>query len=893
MRKSVAWALGCLVVISATASFKSEAEAHGVAAKPANMKASFRLPETIVPLTYNIKLAPDLKKSTFSGSERVVLDLKADSEKIYFHSKDLKISRVTISGGAGKVESTFALDGKNDLLIITAQKSLARGKYNVDISFSGTLNEKLVGFYRSTFRDSKGAIHVLATTQMEATDCRRMIPCLDEPAMKAKFKLTVDIDPAHVAISNSPIAKSTTDKVKGIKRVEFAETPSMSTYLLALIVGEFESTEPVSVDGTPIRVWSVKGKKHLGHYSRDMAVKLLPFFNSYFKIAYPWKKLDLVAVPDFEAGAMENPGAITFRETLLLVDPQTASVDSLRDVCNVLAHEMAHMWFGDLVTMAWWDDLWLNEAFATWMATKAVDAVIPKWEYWKNYAMTRSHAMETDALQSTRTIQAKVINPDQASEMFDAITYSKGSSILRMLEMYVGESVFQEGVHQYLSKYSYGNATTADLWNSIGAVAKRPVAEIMHSWVHQPGYPLVSLESNGRVDAAQAIFLLDREARKAIERIWMIPLGMRLATSPVSEKPQVVGEYELIDKAQTETKLARQEQPVLGNIGGVGFYRTRYSEPLLASLLPVIQTRLNSPERLSLINDYWALARGGDISMADYFQVVATYKKETDYSVWQTVLNQLSSLDYYVDDKSRAAFERFLRDHLSHSKKTLGWFPTKGESDLVKLGRAKTLTLLGTLGQDPETIAQARKLFTQYVKNDKSVDPDLVDPITSIVAYNGGVKDYQTMWKLHKQARTPEISERNLMALGSFRDKALIDRTLKLSISPEVRTQDAPNLLGGMLGNRVSNETSWRFVEANWKAITSRFSQQSIPHTVGHASFSTEAQYEMMKKFFDTHPIKAGETTIARTLERVRIAKAFRKRSADELNSWLQKNWSP
>lgn len=891
MRKSVAWALGSLVVISSTVA-RVEVGAHGIAAKPA-VQASFRLPESTVPLTYDIELAPDLRKNSFSGSEKVVLQLKAASEKIFFHSKDLKIGAVTISGGAAKFACSFVLDAKNDLLVITAAQRLDPGQYNVDIKFSGILNDKLVGFYRSSFKDAKGVTHNLASTQMEATDCRRMIPCLDEPAMKSKFKLAVDIEPGHVAISNSPVVKTTIDKVKGIKRVEFAETPAMSTYLLALIVGEFESSEPVTVEGTPIRVWAVKGKKHLGAYSRDMAVKLLPFFNNYFKIAYPWKKLDLVAVPDFEAGAMENPGAITFRETLLLVEPQTASVDSLRDVCNVIAHEMAHMWFGDLVTMAWWDDLWLNEAFATWMATKAVDAVIPKWEYWKNYALTRSHAMETDALQSTRTIQAKVINPDQASEMFDTITYSKGSSILRMLEMYVGEPVFQEGVHQYLSKHAYANATTADLWNAIGAVAKRPVAEMMHSWVHQPGYPLISLRVDATVEASQSIFLLDRQLRDTIDRTWMVPLGMRLVNAPVPETPQVVGEYDLLEKARALTKLARQEQPVLGNIGGVGFYRTRYSEPLLASLLPVIQTRLNSPERLSLINDYWALARGGDIPIEDYFNVVAMYKRESDYSVWQTVLNQLASLDFYVADQSQASYQRFIQNHLAHSKQTLGWFPAKGESDLVKLGRAKTLTLLGTLGQDSQTIAQARKLFAQYIKNDKSVDPDLVDPITSIVAYNGGVKEYETIWRLHKRARTPEISERNLMALGSFRDKALIDRTLKLAISPEVKTQDAPNLLGGMLGNRVSNETSWRFLEANWKPITARFSQQSIPHTVGHASFSTQAQYEMIKKFLDSHPIKAGETTIARTLERVRIAKAFRQRSAADLNAWLRKNWSP
>ncbi|HEY9715962.1 MAG TPA: M1 family metallopeptidase, partial [Trichormus sp.] len=457
-------------------------------------QAGFRLSPFINPQEYELTFEPDLEKFTFVGAETIKLMIDKRTSEFALNAAELKIldaSLVPVDASSHRIDLKIEPDVKNEAVKFVAKEALEPGKYRFSCHFVGTLNDKLRGFYRSSYEDDKHVKRWIATTQMEPTDARRMFPCFDEPAFKAVFKISAVIDPSMTAISNAPVGAES--QVSGGKKklVAFERSPRMSSYLVALVIGNFQSTEMQQSAGVPIRVWTVAGKVPLARYALDEAVKIMKFESDYFGISYPNKKLDLIAIPDFSAGAMENLGAITFRDTALLTDPKTGSLFERESITSIAAHEMAHQWFGDLVTMKWWDDLWLNEAFATWMASKTVDALHPEWREMTYVIGSRNGALGTDGLKSTRAIHANVNNPAQAVEMFDNITYQKGAAVLRMLEKYVGPNIFQKGINKYLNAHQFDNATTEDFWSAIASCTVNvPVAEIMRTFIYQPGAPL-------------------------------------------------------------------------------------------------------------------------------------------------------------------------------------------------------------------------------------------------------------------------------------------------------------------------------------------------------------------------------------------------------------------
>ena len=437
----------------------------------------YRLPRHVVPLRYDLRLEPDLIAARFAGEETITLTVLHPTSEIVLNAIELDITSAQITGESGPArQATIALDASLQRCHLTFATPLSPGVWRLTMTFCGTLNDKLRGFYRSTYKDERGTIHNMAATQFEATDARRAFPCWDEPDFKAVFATTLVIDPALTAVSNSTIASET--HAGGKKVVRFADTMKMSTYLVAFIVGRIEPTEPVMIGKTPLRLWSVPGKGHLARFGQDIAAASLSFFERYYGIPYPGDKLDLLAIPDFASGAMENLGAITYRETALLVDQQSATHGELERVADVVAHENAHMWFGDLVTMSWWNGLWLNEAFATFMEMLAVDAWKPEWKRWDSFGASRAAAFSVDGLHSTRPIEYPVQAPKDADAMFDVLTYEKGASVLRMLEQHIGPTVFRDGVRDYLHAHAYGNADTNDLWISLEKIAKQPVPEL-------------------------------------------------------------------------------------------------------------------------------------------------------------------------------------------------------------------------------------------------------------------------------------------------------------------------------------------------------------------------------------------------------------------------------
>ncbi len=468
----------------------------------------YRLPRTVVPTRYDLRLEPDLANATFAGRVEIAVTIHDAVEEIVLNAAELRIAKASIENSAvNRTTAVVTLEEDTERCQLRFDQPLAPGQWRLTLAFSGVLNDKLRGFYRSTYKNQAGETRTLAATQFEATDARRAFPCWDEPAFKAVFSSTLIISPELQVVSNTAVADERIEN--GKKVVRFADTIPMSTYLVAYIVGDLEATGPTMIGKTPLRVWCVPGKKQLTRFGQAIGAFSLGFYEEYYGRKYPGDKIDLVSIPDFAAGAMENLGAITFRETALLVDEATATHAERERVADVVAHENAHMWFGDLVTMSWWNGLWLNEAFATFMEMLAVDAWKPEWRRWTTFGVSRSSALSVDGLRSTRPIEFPVEAPKDADAMFDVLTYEKGASVLRMLEQYIGPTVFRDGVRRYLERHAFGNTETADLWRALGEASELPIPEVMDGWIFHPGYPLIDVEktAEGRVVRRQRRFL--------------------------------------------------------------------------------------------------------------------------------------------------------------------------------------------------------------------------------------------------------------------------------------------------------------------------------------------------------------------------------------------------
>ena len=497
-----------------------------------------RLPAGVVPRHYAIELAPDLEAATFAGTVAIDVDIEDPVESITLNAAELSIiGAQLITASSEAVELDSHLDAESERLTLTRRNGsdcFAAGPARLDISFDGVLNDQLHGFYRSTYTDDAGATHTIATTQFESTDARRAFPCFDEPALKATFATTLIVEDGLLAVSNT--AETGREALEdGRVRVSFATTMPMSTYLVAFVVGRLEATEPIDCGGVPLRVVHRPGRADQTGFALDVAAHALEWFSGYYGLPYPSDKVDLVAIPDFAFGAMENLGCVTFREVLLLVDPRAASQPELQQVAKVINHELAHMWFGDLVTMAWWEGIWLNEAFATFMETACTDAYRPDWRVWSTFCRSRASALATDALDSTRAVEYPVHSPAEAEDMFDVITYEKGAALVRMLEQYLGLETFRAGVRLYLRRHAYSNTVTEDLWRALAEASGEPVGQIMDGWIHQGGYPAVTATPTDHgLRVSQHHFTLDPE--RADERSWVVPLRLR-----VSGRPQVSG----------------------------------------------------------------------------------------------------------------------------------------------------------------------------------------------------------------------------------------------------------------------------------------------------------------------------------------------------------------
>jgi len=832
----------------------------------------YRLPDDVRPTRYELHLRPSLVDATFTGSVRIDLDVDEATDVLVLNAVDLAIISCDIDGHP----QTWRLDEAAERLLITTAHPIAAGRRTLTIEFEGILNDKLRGFYRSTYVDADGERQVIATTQMQATDCRRVFPCWDEPAFKAVFAVTLDVADGLTAISNSPeIDRST---AAGRCVIRFGDTMPMSTYLVAFVVGRLEASEVVDVDGVPLRLVHVPGKGHLTGFGLEVGAFCLRWFQDYYGISYPGEKVDLVALPDFAAGAMENLGCITFRENLLLVDPATSTQNERQLVTDVVAHELAHMWFGDLVTMRWWNGIWLNEAFATFMQVAACNAYRPDWNRWTAFGVERSEAFDTDSLDSTRPVEYEVRSPADADGMFDVLTYEKGGALLRMLEQYLGEARFRAGVSHYLRTHSYANTETSDLWDAIEATSGDPVRRIMDSWIWQPGYPLVTASIvDGDLELRQRRFRFHTGPGSSDGQRWVIPVHVRAGEATTRL---------LLDGDRATLPLDRDaDEPVVVNAGGHGFYRVAYDDELRSRLDADTLRTLSTLERYNLVDDAWAATIAGRMTAADLLAFLHAFRDETDHAVWQAIAVALRGLGRLLDDgAARTAFQGRVRAIVAPGLDALGE-PNGHEPDLARRLRGLLVGLIGVLGDDAGTQARCREWFETASTDPLSVDPELISAATSVVAATGGVDLYDRMQARFLAATTPQEQLRHLYALAEFDDEALLLRTCDFAMSSRVKTQNAPFLLRAAMANRRHGPSAWAFVRDHWDEAVDRFPANTIVRMVESLKHLTTAELVAdTTRFFAEHPIEQATLTLDQILERQRVNTEFRRREA---------HWSP
>jgi puromycin-sensitive aminopeptidase len=853
---------------------------------------SYRLPRTVIPSRYDIRLEPDLDTATYAGEEAIQVEVRDEVDEVQLNAVELTFTRVEAEGPDGtRLEGAASLDPASDRVHLRFPRALRPGEWILHLAFRGILNDQLHGFYRSTFKDAEGRTHVMACTQFEAVDARRAFPCWDEPAVKAVFGVTLVVPDGYTAISNTaPIREEPAGP--GRRAVTFGDTIRMSTYLVAFIVGELESTEPVMVGKTPLRVWCVQGKRHLAEYARTAGAFCLDFFERYYGIPYPSDKVDLLAIPDFAAGAMENLGAITFRETALLVDEAAASHSDLERIADVVAHELAHMWFGDLVTMTWWNGIWLNEAFATFMEMVAVHAWKPEWQRWVSFGVSRSAAMGVDGLHSSRPIEYDVRAPRDCEAMFDLLTYEKGASVLRMLEQHIGPDTFREGVRLYLRWHEYENAETTDLWKALGEASGQPIPEVMDGWVFHPGYPLIGVRAEGpRLYLTQRRFTyLGAPAAGDTDeppQLWRAPVTIRASIGGKAVEAKL-----LLAAAEDDLVLPGVPEWVVVNAGGHGFYRVGYTPPLL-DLLTANLGALAPIERFGLVSDCFALTQAGDLGAPAFLDLTGRFRDETDRNVWTALVSALAWVNRAIEDESRDALAALVRDRVGPAARGLGWTPRAGEDELTRQLRGDLLRALGVLGDDEEIQAQARDLFARYRTDEHAVDTNVVPALIAILARAGGEAEYAEFLERFRHARSPQEEQRYLYALAAFRQPDLIAQTLQRAVDGEIRSQDAPYVVRAMLGSVWARGLAWEFVKGHWETMRRLYPPSAFRRMFDGVSALVRPEWEAeVRAFFPAHGIELGGKILDQYLEQLRVAVRFREREAARITSCLRQQRS-
>ncbi len=853
------------------------------------MSDPHRLPADVVPSHYDLRLRPDLQAETFSGTVGIDVDITQPTQTVVCNADGLGVTSATITAAGASHDASISLDAESERVTFTLDTELPVGPARIEVAFDGTFNPQLVGFYLSRFTDADGNESKLATTQFEATHARKAFPCWDEPALKATFALTMEIDPAHNAVSNAAEA-SRTELDNGLLEVTFAPTIKMSTYLVAFVVGPLVISEPVDANGVEVRVVHVAGKEDLTSFALDAGRFGLNYFADYFNIAYPGDKCDLVAIPDFAFGAMENLGCITFREVLLLIDPERSSLPELQRAADVIFHELAHMWFGDLVTMQWWNGLWLNEAFATFMEMKATDAYRPEWARWTDFGISRAAAFDTDALTNTRPIEFEVVSPADAEAMFDILTYEKGASVVRMLEQYLGPETFRRGIRLYMDTHAYGNTDTGDLWAALEEASGEPVRAMMDGWIFQGGCPMIAATStsDGLVLGQQPLAYAGSPP-VASERDWMSPLAWREIPDPVpaDHDPETSPNQRLLLGTEPETISPSSGLAVL-NAGAHSFVRVGYDATTLGQLGDVAMEALTPVERFALVDDAWASVLADRLGSPSFLNLLESLSAETDTSVSQRILAGWRSLDRWLTGDAREELQTIVHDALAPTLASVGLEPEDDDDDRRRQLRAELIKGLAIQANDGEMQRHAAEMLARSDQDPSSVDSALVPAAVTIVASTGDDADFANFLDRWRNATNPQEEMRYLYALADFDQPETAAKVLEMIASEEIRSQNAGLMINRLIGQRDTGRAAFDWVRANWEMLNDYLPTSMIDRMVGSLpTHDTEADVAISTEFFAAHPVPQAARTLAQILERQQVAVAARGREADRLSGFL------
>lgn len=859
------------------------------------------LPKNVKPLHYDLTLEPNFETFKYEGTVIIEFDVIEDSKSISLNTVDLTIHETTIESAGATISSspTLTYDKDSQTTTIGFDQTIPAGqKAKLTQRFTGILNDDMAGFYRSSYKDENGNDKYIATTQMEATDARRAFPCLDEPALKATFTVTLIADHDLVCLSNMDVAsqKDVDSLVTGKKRkaVTYNKTPIMSTYLLAFVIGDLQVYETNNFR-IPVRVFCTPDQ-NIEHavFSAELGARTLEFYEKQFGSQYPLPKMDMVAVPDFAAGAMENWGLVTYRVVDLLLDEKTSSATTKKRVAEVVQHELAHQWFGNLVTMDFWDGLWLKEGFATWMSWYSSNVFYPEWRVWDGYVIEdlRS-ALGLDSLRSSHPIEVPVKRADEVNQIFDAISYEKGSCVLRMISKYLGEDVFLEGVRRYLNKHAYGNTETTDLWAALSEASGKDVERVADIWTKKVGFPVVAVtenEAEGTIHVKQNRFLRTADVEPHEDET-LYPVFLNLRTK------DGIQEDLTLDTREGDFKVSDFDFFKV-NSGHSGIYRTSYSTERLQKLGQNAKAGLLSVEdRAGMIADAGALAAAGYQRTSGLLSLLQGFDSENEYIVWDELSLRIGSLrDTWVfeDDKTTEALKSFQRDLVSAKANELGWEFTDKDDHMTQ--RLKGLMFgKAAIAGDERTKAAAFEKFNKFISGDRgAIEPNLRGSVFAVVLTYGGEAEYDALVKEYQTAK--QSSERNtaLRSLGISNDPKLIQRTLDYTLSKEVKTQDLYMPIAGLRAHKEGIVALWAWLKENWDTITQRLppgsSLMGDVVAMSTSSFTQEEQVADVRRFFAEKGAKGFDLELAQSLDSIKAKQNWLGRDKQDVEEWLIKN---
>jgi len=821
----------------------------------------------------------------FRGRVEIDVELARPLRSLRLHAADLRVSRPRVDAGRRRLRPRLTPLPHLEMIELAFEQTIPAGCATLQLSFSGRLRSDLRGLY-----GVEAGARRYAFTQLEVTDARRFFPCFDEPSQKARFRVSVTTGAANRVVSNAP-EEGREALADGRHLVRFRETPPLSTYLLALAVGELESTSPMSVGPTEIRVWHVPGQSHLTGFGLETARECLTRLERYFGVPYPYGKLDLLAVPNFWAFGMENAAAVFFREDMLLVDGSRATVAERRQAAVVICHELSQMWFGDLVTMAWWDDLWLNEAFATWMAHAILDEWRPEWQVWNDFQHDRASAFELDALRNTHPVYCPVRKPADAVENFDHITYNKGAALVRMIERYLGARAFRRGVRLYIRRHREGNAAAVDLWRALSEASGQDVGRIARAWMEQKGHPVVHIRRgpasrSGELQLRQERFLARPARRRPDTTNWPIPWVARVGRRG---RPRI--ERHLVTRARQRVRLGEGEiRFIYGNADEAGFFRPCHGPRELEALRNSL-TQLTVVERMGLVDHQWALARSGHAPLGSVLDLAEALGDEEDPNVLAVLRKPMGFLvDALIPDAAPRLDEPFrawLAGRYAPAFRQLGWQPHPDEDDDRRRRRAALLALAGCVGRARDVVAEAGERCDAYLADRQALDANLADAVVAMAADLGDAIRHETFLKAAITG-TPQERRRFLLALADFRKPRLVKATLSLIPTDQVPNQEVLAVLTRLLENPAGRGATWEFLTRRWARIRERLPDFQARLLIEKTpALLTPAYRREVKAFFRRNPVLSGERTLRQAMERFDWYRGFRRPAVQAIETWL------